>query len=145
MSQQQWAPSRGGPCSNVARLGSSHAAPVFLHEAVVKASSGLQKETRFGDPSSGLPGVPGTAWHHQPRPSSSQTADLALALCDITGSHGEALTVSSPSSEPSCLCQMLPPRCHCSASPGFSLPGLQPCRGSLTNPLPPKDPSFSAK
>ena len=53
--------------------------------------------------------VPGIAWHTQPRSGSSQTADLALALCDITRSHGEALTVSSPSSEPSHVSKMQAP------------------------------------
>lgn len=109
--------------------------PVSLREAVAKASPVLQNETRFGGPSSGLPRVPGTTWHTPPRPSSSQTADLAPALCDITGSHREALTVSSPSSEPSCLCRMLLPRCRGSATPGFSLPGLQARGGSLAQPL----------
>ncbi|CAI9174757.1 unnamed protein product [Rangifer tarandus platyrhynchus] len=53
--------------------------------------------------------APGIAWHTQPRPGSSQTADLALALCDITRSHGEALTVSCPSSEPSRVSKMQAP------------------------------------
>lgn len=82
---------------------------VSFHETVVKASSGLQKETWIWEPSSGLAGWLGTSWHDQPRPSSSQTADLAPALCDITRAHRETLTVSSPSSEPLSLCKMQAP------------------------------------
>lgn len=73
------------------------AAPTQLTDSIHQAAfSRMYNETWVWESSSGLPGALGTAWHDQPRPSSSQTADLALALCDGTRSHREALTVSSP-------------------------------------------------
>lgn len=112
------------PCFTVTCLGSINTAVRFLSWSSQHSITRMQYETCIWDSSSVLSGVLGIAWHDQPRSNSSQTADLAPALCDITRSHREVLTVSSPSSEPSSLSNMHTHAMPVFWCPSFSLPEL---------------------
>lgn len=99
-------PGQGSLCHGVCRLpaaGSSALSTWIVWETPAQLiASGRKAPIKVSpdcgvESSAGLPGLLGTAWRDQPRPSSVQTADLALTLCAVTRLHREALTVSSPS------------------------------------------------